>query len=410
MGGHSGVFGTTKRLTTYFYWKGLRKMVKHWVRKCDVCQRNKSDLSAYPGLLQPLPIPEHIWQDISMDFVEALPMSQGKSVVLVVVDRLSKQAHFLPLSHPYTAPQVAQVFVDNIYKLHGLPKTIVSDRDKIFLSLFWKSLFEKLQVQLKFSSAYHPQTDGQTEIVNKCLESYLRCMTGEKPKDWVKWLPLAEYWYNTNFHSSTNTTPFEVVYGQPPPLHIPYVAKDSPVEAVDRTLQAREATIQLLKFNLKKAQDRMKSQADRKRSEREFELGAWVYLKLQPYRQTTIRQGKQHKLSPKFFGPFQVIQRIGQVAYKLQLPASAQVHPVFHVSQLKPCYSEAAIMGDFPQCDPDGLLAATPIKLLDRKMVKQGNRAAVYGLIQWSNGTADDATWESLADITKRFPAFVLDP
>ena len=182
IGGHSGVFGTTKRLTTYFYWKGLRKMVKHWVRKCDVCQRNKSDLSAYPGLLQPLPIPEQIWQDISMDFVEALPVSQGKNAVLVVVDRLSKQAYFLPLSHPYTAPQVAQVFVDNIYKLHGLPKTIVSDRDKIFMSLFWKSLFEKLQVQLKFSSAYHPQTDGQTEIVNKCLEGYLRCMTGERQR------------------------------------------------------------------------------------------------------------------------------------------------------------------------------------------------------------------------------------
>ena len=315
-----------------------------------------------------------------------------------------------PINHPFRAAQVAQLFLDSVYTLHGLPKTIVSDRDKIFMSLFWKSLFEKLQVQLKFSSAYHPQTDGQTEIVNKCLEGYLRCMTGEKPKDWVKWLPLAEYWYNTNFHSSTNTTPFEVVYGQPPPLHIPYVAKDSPVEAVDRTLQAREDTIKLLKFNLKKAQDRMKSQTDRKRSEREFEVGAWVYLKLQPYRQTTLRQGKQNKLSPKFFGPFQVIQKIGQVAYKLQLPTSAQVHPVFHVSQLKLCHSEAVSMGDFPQCDPEGLLAAIPIKLLDRRMVKQGNRAAVYGLIQWSNGTEDDATWESLADITKRFPAFILDP
>ena len=121
-----------------------------------------------------------------------------------------------------------------------------------------------------------------TEVVNKCLEGYLRCMTGEKPKDWVKWLPLAEYWYNTNFHSSINTTPYEIVFGQSPPLHIPYMAKDSNAEAVDRTLQAREQTIQLLKFNLKKAQDRMKAQADKKRSEREFNVGDWVYLKLQP--------------------------------------------------------------------------------------------------------------------------------
>ena len=246
--------------------------------------------------------------------------------------------------------------------------------------------------------------------MNKCLEGYLRGMTGEKPKDWVKWLPLAEYWYNTNYHSSINTTPYEVVYGQTPPLHIPYMAKDSPVEAVDRTLQARENTIKLLQFNLKKAQDRMKVQADKKRSEREFEIGSWVYLKLQPYRQTTLRQGRQHKLSSKFFGPFQVIARVGQVAYKLQLPPQAQVHPVFHVSQLKACHSEAATMGDFPQCDSDGLLAATPFKLLDRKMVKQDNRAAVFGLIQWSNGSEDDATWEPLADIIKRFPDFILDP
>ncbi|GKC80237.1 ty3-gypsy retrotransposon protein [Tanacetum coccineum] len=154
--GQSGVQTTTKRLTTYFYWKGL---------------------------LQPLPIPERIWQDISMDFIESLPLSHSKSTLLVVVDRLSKPAHFLPITHPYTASQVAQLFLDNVYKLHGLPKTIVGDRDKIFMSLFWQSLFKMLQVKLKMSTAYHPQTDGQTEIVNKCLETYLRCMTREKPKD-----------------------------------------------------------------------------------------------------------------------------------------------------------------------------------------------------------------------------------
>ncbi|GJS18672.1 retrotransposable element Tf2 [Tanacetum coccineum] len=325
------------------------------------------------GLLQPLPIPDKIWQDLSMDFIESLPMSQGKSSLLVVVDRLSKYAHFLPLAHPYTASQVAQLFLDNVYKLHGLPKTI-------------------------------------TEIVNKCLESYLRCMTGEPPKDWVKWVPLAEYWYNTNYHSVLDTTPYEVVYGQTPPMHIPYVAKDSPVEAVDRTLQAREQVVQLLKFNLKKAQDRMKSQADKRRSNRSFQVNDWVYLKLQPYRQLTVRQGGHHKLSSKFFGPFQVVEKIRKVAYKLKLPNYAKVHPVFHVSQLKPCYIDSAVMGSFPVCDSEGLLAATPLKLLDRRMVKQNNRMVVFGLIQWSNGSAEDATWEKLEDLLARFPEFSLDP
>ena len=186
------------------------------------------------------------------------------------------------------------------------------------------------------------------------------------------------------------------------------MAKDSNVEAVDRCLQAREQTIQLLKFNLKKAQDRMKVQADKKRSEREFQIGNWVYLKLQPYRQLTVRQSKQNKLSSKFFGPFPVLDRIGQVAYKLQLPSYAKVHPVFHVSQLKACHSDVTEMGTFPQCDPEGLIAATPLKLLDRKLVKQGNRPVVFGLIQWSNGSEDDATWELLSDIVQRFPEFAV--
>ena len=252
VGGHSGVHVTAKKLGAIFYWKGLKKLVKQWVRDCDMCQRQKPDLSAYPGLIQPLPIPERIWTEVSMDFIEKLPMSNGKSVIMVIVDRLSKYAHFMALSHPFTASQVAQVFLDGVYRLHGLPQSIVSDRDKIFISNFWKSLFSELKVKLKLSTAYHPQTDGQTEVVNRCLGCYLRCMCGDKPKEWVKWLPLAEFWYNTNFHSAIQTTPYEVVYCQTPPIHIPYVAGESKVENVDRTLQSREEAIQMLKFHLKR--------------------------------------------------------------------------------------------------------------------------------------------------------------
>lgn len=138
-------------------------------------------------------------------------------------------------------------------------------------------------------------------------------------------------------------------------------------------------------------------------------MGDWVYLKLQPYRQITIRQGVHHKLSAKFYGPFQVLERIGAVAYKLQLPASARVHPVFHVSQLKKCKSKEVSMGTFPTCTAEGLLELEPVKILDRRMQKRGNSATVYVLVQWANRSADDATWEWVEDLQRRFPQFQLD-
>ena len=166
MGGHSGVTATAKRVGSLFYWKGQQKHIRQFIRECSTCQRNKHENIATPGLLQPLPVPHAPFIDISMDFVEGLPKSEGKDVIMVVVDRFSKYAHFMSLSHPFTASLVAKVFMDNIYKLHGLPASIVSDRDPIFLSRFWKELFTIQGVNLLYSSAYHPQTDGQTEIVN----------------------------------------------------------------------------------------------------------------------------------------------------------------------------------------------------------------------------------------------------
>ena len=279
-GGHSSMDATARRIGAVVYWKGMKKATREFVRACTICQRYKPDLAAYPGLLQPLPIPNRVWSDVSLDFIEGLPKLEGKDVILVVVDRMSKYAHFLTLAHPFTALHVAQVYLDQIYKLHGLLQTIVSDRDRIFLSRFWTELFKLIGIELKMSSSYHPQTDGQTEVVNRSLETYLRCMAGERPKDWCKWIPLAEWWYNTTFHSATQTTPYEVVYGQPAPVYLPYFPGDSNVEAIDRSLQTREAAIKLLKFHLGRAQHRMKVQADKGRSDRVFQIGDFVYVKL----------------------------------------------------------------------------------------------------------------------------------
>ncbi|GJW26685.1 retrotransposon-related protein, partial [Tanacetum coccineum] len=312
VGGHSGINVTDHKVRSLFYWKGLHKTVKKCVMECDVCQRNKADLAGYPGLLQPLPIPERIWSDISMDFIVGLPKSQGKTIIFMVVDRLSKYAHFVAPSHPYTA-SVAQAFLDSVYKLHGLPDSIISDRDSVFMSYFWQSLFKILKVELKMSTAYHPQTDGQTKVVNKCLECYLRCMTGERPKE---------------------------------------------------------------------AQDIMKKYDDLTRSEREFEVGMWVYLKLQPHRQVTIRQETQNKLSPNYYGPFMIVEKVGAVAYKLELPSNGQVHLVFHVSQLKMCRGNSLKMGLLPHCGEDGLLSVEPKRILDRRIGKLNNKEGVYVLVK----------------------------
>ena len=233
LGGHSDITATAKRVGSLFYWRKQKKHVRAYVRECHTYQKNKSENVLTPGLLQPLPIPLAPFVDISMDFIEGLPNAKRKNMVLVIVDRFSKYAHFIALSHPYTTTSVADAFMNNIYKLHGLPASIVSDRDPVFLSRFWKDLFTYQGVQLLHSTSYHPQTDGKTEVVNRCLEQYLRCMTNKTPDQWSKWLPLAEWWYNTNFHSSLKTTPFEVLYGQIPPIHIPYLPKDSNIEDVD---------------------------------------------------------------------------------------------------------------------------------------------------------------------------------
>ena len=152
-----------------------------------------------------------------MDFIEGLPKSNGKEVILVVVDRYTKYGHFIPLQHPYTMHTVALAFIDNVFKLHGPPISIVTDRDRIFTSNMWQGIFKAMKVKLRLSTAYHPQSDGQTERVNQCLENYLRCMAFQEPKKWCSWMPLAEWWYNTTYHTVTKFTPFQALYGYPPP-------------------------------------------------------------------------------------------------------------------------------------------------------------------------------------------------
>ena len=232
-------------------------------------------------------------------------------------------------------------------------------------------------------------------------------MCSDNPKKWCFWLPLAEFWYNTNFHSAIRRTPYEVLYGQPPPLHIPYMPGSSSVDSVDRSLAAREATLHLLKHNLQKAQHRMKQQADQHRSERIFELGDWVYVKIQPYRQHSLRTHSCQKLSPRYFGPFQIIARIGSVAYTVQLPPDVKIHPTFHVSLLKKHVGDHPVQPHIPvRVTDQGHLLVEPVAILDRRLVRRGRTAATQVLVQWSNSFPEDATWEYWFDLHQKYPHF----
>jgi hypothetical protein len=205
-----------------------------------------------------------------MDFITGLSKSGNKSVIMVVVDRLSKYAHLCALQHPYTASTVAQIFMDQVFKIHGMLHSIVSDRDPTFTSNFWQELFKLQGTQFHLSTSYHPQIYGQTKVVKKCLETYLRCFASKNQNQWAQWLPLAEWWHNTSYHTATRMTPFEEVYGQKPPSVLSYLPGVLKVQVVDQTLTVREAILRTLKENLVMAQNRMNQQADQGRSERQF--------------------------------------------------------------------------------------------------------------------------------------------
>ncbi|KAI5316983.1 hypothetical protein L3X38_036690 [Prunus dulcis] len=399
---HEGYHKTLQRARSVFYWQGMRSSIREFIKQCDTCQRNKGENTKPAGLLQPLPIPLQVWTDISMDFIDGLPKSNGKTTIFVIVDRLSKFAHFIPVSHPYTATTIAQIFFDHIFKLYGMPQSIVCDRDPTFTSLFWRELFRLQGTSFNFSSSYHPQTDGQTEVVNRTVEMYLRCFTSHNQKEWVRWIPWAAYCYNTSIHASTKKTPYEIVYGKPPPNLLSYVPGTTQVEAVDQELRSREQVLKDLREHLLVAQERMKKFYDAKRIDKSFEVGDFVYLKLQPYRQMSLSLRRNLKLSPRFFGPYEILQRVGQVAYKLKLPEGSRIHPIFHVSLLKKKVgTNVAVQDSLPALSyGEDTLFPMPQAILGQR--KRKNQEEV--LVHWKGLSPADATWENLKELQLRFP------
>ncbi|XP_052297225.1 uncharacterized protein LOC127902358 [Citrus sinensis] len=345
-----------------------------------------------------------------MDFVTGLPLTQGFSVILVVVDRLTKFAHFGPLPCQFTALKTAELFVDMVIKIHGFPSSIISDRDPVFLSNVWKQLFLLSGTILCHSTAYHPQTDGQTEVVNRGLEQYLRAFTQDKPRKWVSLLSWAEFSYNSHFHSGLKMSLYQVLFVRSPPT-IPHYAKGSTsIQALEDIILERNTLLQSLKANLRQAQHRMAQKANTHRREAHIEVGDKVLVKLQPYRQTTIASRACQKLAKRYYGPFTVLARVGSVAYKLELPSTSKIHSVFHISVLKPYHgNDPAISHPLPELSVDNHPLLLPAAICATQIVLQQGKPTPQVLVQWTDNSPENSSWENFDAFCTLYPAFHLE-
>ncbi|XP_044481390.1 uncharacterized protein LOC123207965 [Mangifera indica] len=396
--GHPGVERMVALLKRHYCWPRLEEDVELYVRTCLVCQLDKTERQKQAGLLQPLPIPERPWESVSMDFVSGFPKVDGKGSVLVVVDRFSKYAVFIAAPQTCQAHTAAELFFRHVVKIFGLPRDIISDRDARFTGKFWTSLFKMMGFELKFSTANHPQTDGQTERVNALLEEYLRHYITASQRNWVELLDIAQFSYNVHKSSSTGMSPAEVALGQQPmtPLEVAKQKTQGECPAAYRFAREKTELIEEAMDSLSKAQRRMKKYADKHRRSVEFQEGDMVLLKLTPQMWKKITDRRYHKgLVQRYDGPFQIIKRVGAVAYRLQLPERLKIHPTFHVSFLKPYHEgdRAQVRRAPPMVRKD--IEKKLAKVLDRRTLGESkkNRRVEY-LIQWEGESDADATWE----------------
>jgi hypothetical protein len=286
--------------------------------------------------------------------------------------------------------------METVQKLHGVPKIIVSDRDPFFMGNFWIELFSCFGTQLAHSSSYHPQFDGKTDIVNKCLEGYLRFFAFDKQTQWVKWFPLAKWWYNTSFHTSSKLSPFLTLYGYYPPSITSPLKWNTKVQVVEDHIRNQQEVIKILKDNMVMAQNRMKQQVDQHHREREFEVGGWVFLRLQPYKQISLKkQNKENKLAPKYYGPYKVLKRTRNMDYKLELPPYSHAYPVFHVSFFKKVIrNKISFQTSLPNLNEEGKIILELETILETRIKQLRNQTITEYLVKWKNLLVEEATWE----------------
>lgn len=340
LAGHPGFERTLDMVQRKFWWPAITRDVREHVRKCELCQRNKPSNRKPQGLLQPLSVPTERWQSVSIDFIVSLPTTaRGFDAIAVFVDRLTKMVHLAPCKTSVTAADTAQLFVDNVVKLHGVPQNIVTDRGPQFNSHFWKALTQSLGTKHSMSSAYHPQTDGQTERMNQTLECMLRHYINPTQTNWDELIPLAEFAINNARNESIDNTPFFLNYGMHPryPVTREFLAERD-VPAAREFQERMHKSVAHARSCMEAAQQRMKAQYDKAHRDVQFQVGEQVLLSTTNLQRSLRERGRKTatKLLPRFIGPFHVAALVGKAAVRLTLPPQYKFHNVFHVSQVKP--------------------------------------------------------------------------
>ena len=427
LAGHFGVERTLELVQRKYYWpnpergeenteqdRGMRAQVKEYCETCAICKRSKAPRHKPYGKLSSLPIPEFKWADLTMDFVTGLPESRAwngatHDSILVVVDRLTKMAHYIPVTKTVTAEDLAEILIREVIRLHGLPSSITTDRGSIFTSKYHDSLCYALKIKLKLSTAYHPQTDGQTERQNSTMEQYLRAFVNFEQNNWVELLPMAEFAYNNSKHASTQMSPFEAMQG-----YTPRMSFEDPANFKAKSKSANEHArylaelLNVLKTNLAHAQEQQAKYKDaRTKTSVEFQVGSYVNLNAK-----NIRTKRNKKLEWKSFGPFKVLETIGDQAYRIDIPKRWRIHNVFHVSLLEEVKAKrgerAPLEPTYQPKDIDIEEDETTEEVYDveaiedSKIFKEGqvpekpySEPGLYYLIRWED--YEERTWEPVS-------------
>jgi transposase InsO family protein len=397
--GHPGIKRTMELIQRNYEFAGIKDKVTRYIRKCADCQKNKHSTHAQYGEMQPLELPDEPWADISMDFVTGLPPSRDPATkllynaILVIVDRFTKYAEMIPFRNDYTAVQLGYIILDRLIRYHGIPKSIISDRDKLFTSNYWTTLLAAIGTKRKLSTAYHPQTDGQTERTNRTMKAYLRIYSNQQQNNWVSLLPMAQLAYNNKLSEATKQTPFYANHGRHPNLF----TRTFPSQKTDAAMITAEELKKVheqLRYHIKTAQRNSISYVNKKRKTApQLKEGDKVYLLTKNLRTKRPSKG----LDNVKVGPFLIKAQRGPVNYTLELPRDAKIHPTFHVSLLEPADPETPLQKTFRyETEEDDEFEVE--KLLDyREIGRQDFRDDNFiqeWLVKWKGYPSSENTWE----------------